>query len=166
MVWTKLSAVKYISNDFSLISHSYFEVEADQLLNLPVTLTEDELWNQVRYAPKNLPTGSFDLLPALELIRLNHLPIKPYKANAQLEKGKYSLTIQSLQRQLIICFQQNFRIPLRVGKKITPIRAITAALLNGFIPKGVNTGVKTTANQNHLELHLNSINYAQYIILV
>lgn len=96
------------SNDFTLISHSYFEGEADQLLNLPVTITEDELWNQVRYSPKKLPTGEFDLLPALELIRLNHLPIKPYRATAQLEKGKYSLTIPSLQRQLIIYFSTEF----------------------------------------------------------
>ena len=82
-------------NKCTLISHSYFEGEADELLNFPVTLTEDELWNQLRFSPKNLPTGEFDLLPALEFIRLNHLPIKPVQANAQLEKGKYSLTMPS-----------------------------------------------------------------------
>ena len=36
----------------TLISHSYFEGEADQNLILPKTASEDELWNLIRFNPK------------------------------------------------------------------------------------------------------------------
>ena len=92
----------------TLVSHSYFEGEADQNLNLPKTLSEDELWNLIRLNPKNLPQGEFILLPSLEIIRLNHIEAKAVKATASLEGGNYTLYIPSLQRSLSIHFDQNF----------------------------------------------------------
>lgn len=92
----------------TLVSHSYFEGEADQNLKLPKTVSEDELWNLIRLNPKNLPQGEFILLPSLEIIRLNHIEAKAVKATASLEGGNYTLYIPSLQRSLSIHFDQNF----------------------------------------------------------
>ena len=92
----------------TIVSHSYFEGEADQNLTLPKTVSEDELWNLIRFDPKNLPVGEFDLLPSLELIRLNHIEAKPVKATGSLKVGNYTLYIPSLQRSLSIRFNRNF----------------------------------------------------------
>ena len=92
----------------TLVSHSYFEGEADQKLTLPKTFSEDELWNLIRFNPKNLPVGEFNLLPSLEIIRLNHIEAKTVKATASLKVGSYTLYIPSLQRSLSIRFDQNF----------------------------------------------------------
>ena len=92
----------------TLVSHSYFEGEADQKFTLPKTVSEDELWNLIRFDPKNLPVGEFDLFPSLEIIRLNHIEAKAVKATASLQAGSYSLYIPSLQRSLNIRFDQNF----------------------------------------------------------
>ena len=92
----------------TLISHSYFEGEADQNLTLPKTINEDELWNLIRFNPKNLPVGEFYLLPSLEIIRLNHIEPKAVKATASLQAGNYTLYIPSLQRSLSIQFDPNF----------------------------------------------------------
>ena len=92
----------------TLISHSYFEGEADQNLTLPKTISEDELWNLIRFNPKNLPVGEFYLLPSLEIIRLNHIEPKAVKATASLQAGNYTLYIPSLQRSLSIQFDPNF----------------------------------------------------------
>lgn len=91
-----------------LISHSYFEGEADQRLALPKTISEDELWNLIRFDPNSLPVGEFDLLPALEIIRLNHVEAQPVKATASLGDGNYTLYIPSSQRSLTIWFDKNF----------------------------------------------------------
>lgn len=92
----------------ALISHSYFEGEADQEVSLPNTISEDELWNRVRFSPENLPTGEFDLLPSLEGIRLNHISAKIVTAKGELEEGKYTLTIAAHKRKLILYFSSEF----------------------------------------------------------
>ena len=92
----------------TLVSHSYFEGEADQNLKLPKTVSEDELWNLIRFNPKNLPVGEFDLLPSLEMIRLNNIEAKAVRATASLNAGTYTLYIPSMQRSLSIQFDQNF----------------------------------------------------------
>jgi hypothetical protein len=92
----------------TIVSHSYFEGEADQNITLPKTVSEDELWNLIRFDPKNLPVGEFDLFPSLELIRLNHIEAKPVKATGSLKVGNYTLYIPTLQRSLSIRFDRNF----------------------------------------------------------
>ena len=66
--------------------HSYFEREAYQNLNVPLTLTEDELWNRIRTAPQSLPTGRHSLLPGFEFLQLRHHPVKPVTANLSLKE--------------------------------------------------------------------------------
>ena len=94
-----------------LRSHSYFEGEEDQHIRFPMnTLTEDELWNRIRLHPEKLPLGEFTLLPSLELLRLNHLPLKTVTAVAVLTPGDslstYEIGFPSLGRKLKIHFQK------------------------------------------------------------
>ena len=97
-------------NQMVLQSHSYFEGEADQKILFPKeTLTEDELWNRIRLHPEQLPTGAFQLLPSLELLRLNHWPLETVAVRAQLIRNDgvsiYTLRFPSLKRSLSIRFQ-------------------------------------------------------------
>ncbi len=66
------------------------------------------MWNRIRFSPKTLPKGEFKVLPALELIRLNHLPAEAVTATGKLEKGKYTLIMPSLKRELVIYFSPSF----------------------------------------------------------
>jgi hypothetical protein len=101
---------------FQVRSHSYFEGEADQDLDLPKTLLEDELWTRLRFEPDALPTGKTILVPSLEYLRLKHKPIKAYEATLTLSKPggtrTYTLTYPELNRTLEIHFQGTF--PYRI----------------------------------------------------
>lgn len=93
---------------FQLTSHSYFEGEADEQICIAQTVTEDELWNLVRLGPENLPTGNFLLLPALEDLRMDHLPLQAVPATGQLDKGKYTLKVPSHSRVFTLYFLEEF----------------------------------------------------------
>ena len=101
---------------FQVRSHSYFEGEADQELDLPKTLLEDELWTRLRFEPDALPTGKATVVPSLEYLRLKHQPIRAYEATLTLsEPGgtrTYTLTYPELNRTLEIHFQGTF--PYRI----------------------------------------------------
>lgn len=93
---------------FEVISHSYFEGEADQNFNLEKAVLENEIWTQLRINPKSLPTGDFKIIPSLEYIRLKHKPLKTYNAFAEISEGKYKLSIEELNKTLTINFENNF----------------------------------------------------------
>ncbi len=93
---------------FEVMSHSYFEGEADQEYDLEKTALENELWTQLRIDPLSLPQGTFECIPSLEFIRYRHIEIKPYKAEATLENGRYVLAYPSLNRTLTILFNPEF----------------------------------------------------------
>ena len=93
---------------FEIKSHSYFESEGDQELTLEKSILENELWTQLRIDPQSLPVGELSIMPALELIRLKHLPLKSYKANAKLTDGIYSISYPELGRSLSISFNSEF----------------------------------------------------------
>ena len=97
---------------FEITSHSYFESEADQQVKLEKSFLENELWNKIRIDPQGLPTGSIDLLPSLEYIRVGHKPIKAYSAQAKLTEedglSTYEITYSELQRTLSIQFSTAF----------------------------------------------------------
>ena len=58
-------------NGFEVKSHSYFESESDQELNLEKHILENELWTQLRINPNALPTGEHLVIPSFEYIRLS-----------------------------------------------------------------------------------------------
>ncbi|WP_299116254.1 septum formation inhibitor Maf [uncultured Winogradskyella sp.] len=95
-------------NDFEVMSHSYFQGEADQNFNIDKTWTENELWTKLRIDPKSLPTGDIEVIPSLEYIRLSHRTLKAYSAIASIENGTYILSYPDLNRTLKINFKTSF----------------------------------------------------------
>lgn len=99
-------------DDYEIISHSYFETEADQKFNLTKAILEDELWNKIRVDPSTLPTGTLQIIPSMEYARLNHKEFKAYEATATLtNKGKlttYSIFYPAIDRTLEINFSSDF----------------------------------------------------------
>lgn len=99
-------------NNFVVENRSYFESEGDVNITIPVAVQEDELWNQIRINPNQLPTGELQLLPGALYIRLAHKPIKAVTANLDLryENGvmNYVIDMPSLNRKLSIHFEKNF----------------------------------------------------------
>jgi hypothetical protein len=93
---------------FDVMSHSYFESEADQNFSLEKAVLENELWTQLRINPKSLPVGTFKAIPALEFIRLKHKPLKAYNASAELKDNNYTITFPELNRSLSINFTTDF----------------------------------------------------------
>jgi len=95
-------------DDFEVVTHSYFQGEADSTFNLEKSWTENELWIKLRIDPKSLPVGEIDIIPSLEYIRLNHDELKSYKAFTSLENGSYTISYEDLNRVLKINFNPNF----------------------------------------------------------
>lgn len=97
---------------FDVMSHSYFESEADQNLKLEKTILENELWNKIRIDPEGLPVGDFDVIPSMEYIRLSHKELKAYKASLSLTDTKgmstYEINYPELERTLKIDFSTDF----------------------------------------------------------
>jgi len=93
---------------FEIMSHSYFEGEADEKFSLNKSYLENELWTQLRINPKSLPIGDIEIIPSLEFSRMKHIKIKPYKANAKLTNGRYILDYKNLERTLTIFFNEEF----------------------------------------------------------
>jgi len=97
---------------FEVMSHSYFESEADQDLTLDKVALENELWNKIRISPMDLPIGEVPMIPSLEYVRLSHKELKSYKATATLtnngEESTYIVVYPELQRTLKINFTSAF----------------------------------------------------------
>ncbi|SDL33227.1 septum formation inhibitor Maf [Kriegella aquimaris] len=97
---------------FEIMSHSYFENEADQQLELDKEILENELWNKIRINPSNLPIGNVQIIPSLEYIRLSHKELKSYNATTTLTKESdltsYEITYPELDRTLKIKFSNTF----------------------------------------------------------
>ncbi|MFT4830549.1 MAG: hypothetical protein ACI815_000183 [Psychroserpens sp.] len=98
--------------EFEVLSHSYFETEADQEFNLSKAILEDELWNKIRVDPKSLPTGSLQIIPSMEYTRLHHKEFKAYEATVTLTNNgtltTYTITYPALERTLEINFSKDF----------------------------------------------------------
>ena len=100
------------AKQLEIISHSYFEGEADQTFTLKENRTEDELWNLIRLRPQALPLGDLKLVSSLETSRLNHKKIEAYDAIATIEQKKnttvYTINYPKLERSLAIEFNSSF----------------------------------------------------------
>lgn len=103
-----------------VLLRSYFQSEGDQELSLAAeAIKEDELWVSARIDPKGLPLGELDVVPATQALRLQHEPIKTYKARATLERVKsgelygephwvYTLSYERLARSLRLYIEEAF----------------------------------------------------------
>jgi hypothetical protein len=99
-------------DQFEVMSHSYFETEADETFELQKTVLENELWNKLRLDPEGLPVGNLDIVPSFEYIRLSHKTFKAYNANAKLTQNNglyaYEINYPELERNLTIYFNTSF----------------------------------------------------------
>lgn len=91
---------------------SYFMREGDQEFKLPSTLLEDEIWNQIRLNPEALPTGTIEMIPGMQFLRLRHRAIGIETVEASLTPSddgnlmKYRLDYQGFNRVLEISFEK------------------------------------------------------------
>ncbi len=93
---------------FEVMSHSYFQSEADQSFKIEKTWTENELWTKLRIDPQSLPVGELQIIPSIEYTSLRHKTIKDYNAIAILKNGTYTISYPELNRMLKINFNTNF----------------------------------------------------------
>jgi hypothetical protein len=137
---------------YEIESHSYFEAEGDQALSVESTLLEDELWNLIRLAPENLPTGSQKILPGAFFTRLSHRPLQTQTANLRLEKRQdknlYFIDYPSLNYTLLIIFESAF--PYKIlgweetfpgfdGKKLTTTAVLDKTIQLDYWNRHSNT---------------------------
>ena len=108
-------------DSFEIISHSYFQSEADQQISIEKTWTENELWTKLRINPGSLPTGNISIIPSLEYTRLKHIPITSYTANATLVDGKFTLFYSELNRTLSISFNTAFPYDILGWEETIPL---------------------------------------------
>lgn len=95
-------------SEFEVMSHSYFEGEADEDFNLNKAILENELWTKLRINPKSLPTGDLEIIPSFEFLRLRHIPFKAHSAKATLTDSTYAISYPELNRSLTIKFKTQF----------------------------------------------------------
>jgi hypothetical protein len=97
---------------FELQSYSYFESESDKKFAIDKAILEDELWTKLRIDPAQLPTGTQQIVPAFEVLRMRHIPLKTYETVATLttsrEISTYTLDYTKLNRKLSINFNASF----------------------------------------------------------
>ncbi|RKR12860.1 hypothetical protein CLV91_1571 [Maribacter vaceletii] len=98
--------------EFEVMSHSYFENDADQNFKLQKSVLENEIWNKIRINPSNLPIGNLKMIPSIEYTRLSHKELKAYNVITSLESKKnsnyYSITYPELERNLTVQFSSKF----------------------------------------------------------
>lgn len=95
-------------SEFEVVSHSYFEGEADEDFSMGKAILENELWTQLRIHPESLPIGNLEVVPSFEIFRLRHIPFRAYPASAELTSGTYTITYPDLNRSLSIQFNPQF----------------------------------------------------------
>ena len=97
---------------FEIMSHSYFQGEADQELKVDKAILENELWTQLRISPDQLPIGKVEIIPSFEYTRLRHKEVKAYAATTTLQKegdqNVYTITYPKLNRTVSIRFESAF----------------------------------------------------------
>ena len=131
---------------FEIVSHSYFEREADNEITIDKAILENELWSKLRINPSSLPTGNIKIIPSLEYIRLSHRPTKAYDAIAKMNNGSYSIEYPELKRTLTINFNTEFPYEIlgwteseqRRGQILTSTATKIATLKSAYWGKNSN----------------------------
>lgn len=103
--------------DFQLETHSYFEGEADSTFTVKPVLSENQIWIQLRIAPKELKLGKQDIFPDFSFLQLNHEKFKTYSASIEQKEDDYlttTLRYDELGRVLKIYQEKSF--PFEIEK--------------------------------------------------
>ncbi len=61
---------------------SYFENPGDKQVQMDIAHLEEDVWTRMRLDPQMLPLGEIEMIPAQEFLRLEHVDVQPYEANA------------------------------------------------------------------------------------
>ncbi len=77
--------LNYQNTGYQVQGKSYFEQEVDEAYKVDMATLEDELWNRIRLAPDQLPTGDIRLISGTISARLRHKRLEPLPANAKLD---------------------------------------------------------------------------------
>ena len=124
---------------FEIMSHSYFQGEADQELKVDKAILENELWTQLRISPDQLPIGKVEIIPSFEYTRLRHKEVKAYAATTTLQKegdqNVYTITYPKLNRTVSIRFESAFPYE---------IESWTETFKSGFGPNAKELVTKAT----------------------
>ncbi len=98
--------------DYEVQFYSYFESNTDRKINLKKTILENELWNQLRISPENLPVGKLQIIPSFEYLGLYHKKFRAYDAIATVKEKEdfmiYEINYPILQRTLTIKAKKTF----------------------------------------------------------
>jgi hypothetical protein len=106
------------SDRYRYVSYSYFGSEGDREGILNSAIPEDGLWNQIRLEPDALPEGSVNLVPAATYLRLGHLEMGVYSAEASLSMmgdslNVYEVKYANIPRTVRIVFDASFPYVIR-----------------------------------------------------
>ncbi len=144
------SQVNLHHKNYVITSHSYFENEGEETLNLKVTWLEDEIWNRIRLDPQTLPVGEVEIIPGLFFTRLNHIGLASEKAICTKEEAAdlitYRISYPLHKRTLAIEFEKAF--PHRIngwtetqehnGKNYTTTATLDKQIINDYWTKNKN----------------------------
>lgn len=141
-------------SDFEIQFYSYFESNADRNINLKKAILENEIWNQLRVSPENLPVGKLQLIPSFEYLGLHHKKFKAYEADANLSVNDnfivYQINYPTLKRSLIITASKAFPYTIESweetifsrGKKLTTKAAKITTIQSAYWSKNGVTNVE------------------------
>lgn len=103
--------------NFKIETHSYFEGKADSSLEIQPTLSENEIWIQLRIDPRKLWLGEQHILPDFSYLQLNHKDFKSYKAELSQSEGKFLQTkINYTDLGRIVTIYQEKTFPFSIEK--------------------------------------------------
>ncbi len=124
---------------FEVMSHSYFQNEADQEFSLDKAILENELWTKIRVNPDDLPKGDIKIIPSFEYSRLRHKEIKAYTAKTTSQKQDkttiYTISYPELNRSISITYNTVFP---------HEIESWTETFKSGFGPNAKELTTKAT----------------------
>ena len=110
------------SDSYSGKIFSYFEKEGDDTFTFS-GMAEDDLWNLIRIDPKQIPTGSVQMMPSLFYQRFTHQEFKTEEAFIRVldisdNRSQMELTYASGSRMLKIEFEKVFPYQIMAWEEI------------------------------------------------
>lgn len=116
--------MNYRNDRYESQVRSYFQAEGDTNTSVKTPWLEDEVWTRIRLAPDTLPTGSVEMVPGSQYIRLWHQKIEPQKATAAwTSSGKlrtYSIEYINIKRSVKIVFEKDFPYAITAWEETQP----------------------------------------------
>lgn len=148
---------------------SYFQAEGDLDKTLNATYVEEDVWTRIRIEPKMLPQGKIKMVPSQEFMRLDHIPLKAYEAEASLvlqvndqksggqEFYIYTLRYPELDRTLKISCQSIFPYKILGWEETKNASNPAKALTTKAVARKTMTLPYWELNKNENEVYRDSL---------